>query len=59
MRAHENNPSLYLAKLTEVVGYVIKGNCPKAGVALELERTKAKGRVMGKRCEWSRNIWQH
>ena len=49
-KAHEQNPALYLANLATVVGYVIKGICPKAGAALELERIEAQGRVMGKRC---------
>lgn len=55
-KAHEQNPGLYLANLATVVGYVMKGTCPKAGVALELERIKAQGRVMGKRCGSSRNL---
>ncbi len=55
-KAHEQNPALYLANLGTVVGYVIKGICPKAGAALELERIKAQGRVMGKRCGQSQNI---
>lgn len=57
-KAHEQNPGLYLANLATVVGYVIKGTCPNAGAALELERIKAQGRVIGKRCGSSRNIWQ-
>ena len=55
-KAHESNPGLYLANLATVVGYVIKGTCPNAGAALELERIKAQGRVMGKRCGLSKNI---
>lgn len=47
---------LYLANLVTVVGYLIKGICPNAGVTLELERMTAQGRVMGKRCGWSANI---
>lgn len=54
--AHESNPNLYLANLATVVGYVMKGTCPKAGAALELERIKAQGPVMGKRCGRSQNI---
>lgn len=54
--AHESNPNLYLANLATVVGYVIKGACPKAEAALKLERTKAQGRVIGKRCGRSQNI---
>lgn len=57
-KAHEQNPGLYLANLATVVGYVVKGTCPKAGAALELERIKAQGRVMGKRCGRSQNIGQ-
>ncbi len=49
-KAHERNPNLYLANLAIVVGYLVKGTCPKAGAELELERIKAQGRVMGKRC---------
>ena len=55
-KAHEQNPVLYLANLATVVGYVIKGTCPTAGLALELERIKAQGRVTGKRCGRSQNI---
>ncbi len=55
-KAHEQNPALYLANLATVVGYVVKGICPKAAAALEIERIKAQGRVMGKRCGWSQNI---
>jgi hypothetical protein len=55
-KAHEQNPALYLVNLATVVGYVIKGICPKAGAALELERIKAQGPIMGKRCGSSRNI---
>jgi hypothetical protein len=55
-KAHEQNPALYLANLATVVGYIMKGTCPKAGEALQLERIKAQGRVMGKRCERSQNI---
>lgn len=55
-KAHEQNPGLYLANLATVVGYLIKGTCQKAGVALKLERTKAQGRVIGKRCGRSENI---
>jgi hypothetical protein len=55
-KAHESNPNLYLANLATVVGYVIKGICPKAGAALQLERIEAQGRVMGKRCGRSQNI---
>ncbi len=55
-KAHESNPNLYLPHLATVVGYVMKGTCPKAGEALELERIKTQGRVMGKRCGRSANI---
>ena len=55
-KAHEQNPGLYLANLATVVGYLIKGTCPKAGAVLELERIKPQGRVMGKRCGRSANI---
>ena len=55
-KAHEQNPGLYLANLATVVGYLIKGICPNAGATLELERMKAQGRVMGKRCGRSANI---
>ena len=55
-KAHEQNPGLYLANLSTVVGYVIKGTCPKAAAALELERIKPQGRAIGKRCSASRNI---
>lgn len=55
-KAHEQNPGLYLANLATVVGYVMKGTCPKAGAALELERIKAQGRIIGKRCGRSINI---
>lgn len=55
-KAHEQNPGLYLANLATVVGYLIKGTCPNAGAALELERIKAQGRVMGKRCGMSQSI---
>ncbi len=55
-KAHEQNTGLYLANLATVVGYVIKGTCPKAGAALELERMKAQGCVMGKRCGRSANL---
>jgi len=55
-KAHEQNPLRYLANLAEVVGYLIKGASPNAGVALELERIKAQGRVQGKRCGQSANI---
>ncbi len=57
-KAHETNPGLYLANLATVVGYLIKGTCPNAGAALELERVKAQGRVIGKRCGISQNIGQ-
>lgn len=55
-KSHEQNPERYLANLATVVGYVMKGTCPKAAAALELERIKAQGRVMGKRCGQSANI---
>ena len=55
-KAHEQNPGLYLANLADVVGYLIKGTCPNAGAALELERIKAQGRVIGKRCGRSQNV---
>ena len=55
-KAHESNPELYLANLATVVGYVIKGTCPKAGAVLELERIKPQGRVTGKRCGRSQNV---
>ena len=55
-KAHEQNPGLYLANLAPVVGYVIKGTYPNAGAALELQRIKAQGRVMGKRCGLSQKI---
>jgi len=55
-KAHELNPGLYLANLATVVGYVIKGTCPSAGAALELDRIKAQGRIMGKRCGRSQNL---
>ena len=55
-KAHESNPGLYLAILATVVGYLIKGTCPNAGAVLELERIKAQGRIMGKRCGMSQNI---
>lgn len=55
-KAHEQNPGLYLANLATVVGYVMKGTSPTAGASLQLERMKAQGRVMGKRCGWSTNI---
>jgi hypothetical protein len=55
-RAHERNPNLYLANLTTVVCYFMKGTCPKAGAALELKRVKPQGRVIGKRCGRSMNI---
>lgn len=54
-KAHESNPELYLANLATIVGYVIKGTCPKAGAALELARIKPQGRVLDKRCGWSEN----
>ena len=49
-KAHEKNPNLYLAKLATDVVYVVKGTCPKTGAVLGLERIKAQGRVIGKRC---------
>lgn len=55
-KTFEQNPGLYLANLATVVGYLIKGTCQKAGVALELKRIKAQGRMMGKRCGRSANI---
>lgn len=55
-KAHEQNPERYLVNLATVVGYVMKGTCPKAGAALELERIKAQGPIMGKRCGQSQNI---
>lgn len=55
-KAHEQNPERYLANLATVVGYVMKGTCPKAGEALQLERVKAQGRVMGRRCGRSQSI---
>lgn len=55
-KAHEQNFGLYLANLATVVGYVIKGTCPQAGAALELERIMPQGRVMGKRFGVSQNI---
>ena len=55
-KAREQNPALYLANLATVVGYVMKGTCPTAGAALQLERIKAQGRVIGKRCGRSANI---
>ena len=57
-KAHEQNPGLYMANLATVVGYIIKGTCPKTAAALELKRIKAQGRVMGKRCGKSQNIRQ-
>ena len=55
-KAHEQNPGLYLANLAKVVGYLIKGTCPRTGAALQLERISPQGRVMGKRCGASRNL---
>ena len=55
-KAHEQNPGLYLANLATVVGYVIKGTCPRAGATLELGRIKPQGRIIGKRCGLSQNI---
>ncbi len=55
-KAHEQNPALYLVNLATVVGYVVKGTCPTAGAALELERIKPQGRLMGKRCGRSQNM---
>lgn len=55
-KAHESNPGLYLANLATVVGYLIKGTAHDAAASLELERVKAQGRVIGKRCGWSQNI---
>lgn len=55
-KAHERNPSRYLANFATIVGYLIKGTCPNAGAALKLCRIKAQGRVMGKRCGRSENI---
>lgn len=55
-KAHEQNPERYLVNLATVVGYVMKGTCPKAGAALELERIKAQGPIMGKRCGRSQSI---
>lgn len=55
-KAHEQNPGRYLANLATVVGYVIKGTAPDGARALELERVKAQGRVIGKRCGWSHNV---
>ena len=55
-KAHESNPGLYLANLAKIVGYVLKGTCPKAGAALKLERINPQGRIMGKRCGRSQNI---
>ena len=56
VKAHEQNPRLYLANLATVVGYLIKGICPNAGAALKLERMKPQGRVIGKRCGRSQNV---
>lgn len=55
-KAHEQNPGLYLANLATVVGYVIKGTAPDGAQSLKLERVKAQGRVIGKRCGRSANI---
>ena len=55
-KAHEQNPGRYLANLAAVVGYIIKGTCPNADATLKLERMKAQGRVMGKRCGRSQNV---
>jgi len=55
-KAHERNPGRYLTNLAAVVGYLIKGTSPNAGAALELERIKAQGRLIGKRCGQSANI---
>lgn len=55
-RAHENNPAVYLSNLATIVGYTIKGTVPDSAQKLELERVKAQGRIIGKRCGWSRNI---
>ena len=55
-KAHESNPGLYLANLGIIVGYLIKGTTHDAAASLELERVKAQGRVMGKRCGWSAHI---
>jgi hypothetical protein len=51
-----NNPGLYLANLATVIGYVIKGTAPDAAAMLELDRVKAQGRIIGKRCGCSQNI---
>lgn len=56
--AHESNPSLYLANLATIVGYTIKGTAPEGAQTLQLERVKAQGSIIGKRCGWSRNIGQ-
>lgn len=53
---HAQNPGLYLENFVTVVGYLIKGTCPKTGAALQLERIRAQGRVTGKRCGASRNL---
>jgi len=55
-KAHESNRGLYLGNLATAVGYLINGTCPNAGAALELERIKAQGRVIGKRCGRSQNV---
>ena len=52
-------PAVCRANLAVVVGYIIKGTCPKAGAALELERIKPQGHVIGKRCSRSQNIKGH
>ena len=55
-KAHGSNPVLYLANLATVVGYLIKGTCPNVRAALELERRKAQGGVIGRRCGSSQNV---
>jgi hypothetical protein len=54
--AHENNPSLYMANLATVVGYLVKGAAQDASAVLQLQRVRAQGRVIGKRCGRSLNI---
>lgn len=54
--AHVQNPGLYLVNFVTVVGYLIKGTCPRTGAALQLKRIRPQGRIIGKRCGASRNL---
>ena len=56
VRAHVIAPERYLANLSVVVAYIVKGAAAGAATALELKRSQEGGRIVGKRVGWSQSL---